>query len=63
MDNPFATVGYLGPETFCDREPETKKILGYICEDVNFFMSRILFSGRNSEFPDTIKCMWLVMMT
>ena len=30
MDNPFATVGYLGPETFCDREAETKKILSNI---------------------------------
>ncbi len=30
MNNPFATVGYLGPETFCDREPEIKKILANI---------------------------------
>lgn len=30
MDNPFATVGYLGPDTFCDRELETKKILANI---------------------------------
>ena len=30
MDNPFATVGYLGPDTFCDREAETKKILSNI---------------------------------
>lgn len=30
MNNPFATVGYLGPETFCDREQETKKIVANI---------------------------------
>ncbi len=26
MSNPFSTVGYLGPDTFCDRE--TKEIVG-----------------------------------
>jgi uncharacterized protein len=30
VKNPFATVGYLGPDTFCDRETETKKILSNI---------------------------------
>jgi uncharacterized protein len=30
MENPFATVGYLGPDTFCDREVETKKIVSNI---------------------------------
>jgi uncharacterized protein len=30
MQNPFNSVGYLGPDTFCDREAETKKILSNI---------------------------------
>jgi hypothetical protein len=30
MNNPFSTVGYLGPDYFCDRETETKRLLDNI---------------------------------
>ncbi len=29
-DNPFPTIQYLGPETFCDRENETKSVISNI---------------------------------
>ena len=28
--NPFPTAGYAGPETFCDRQEETKNLLDAI---------------------------------
>lgn len=34
-NNPFSVVGYLGPEYFCDREKETRKILSWIENDSN----------------------------
>ena len=34
-NNPFFTVGYCGPEYFCDRKRETKKLLSAIAEDSN----------------------------
>ncbi len=30
MNNPFATIGYLGPDYFCDREIEAKRLLDNI---------------------------------
>lgn len=34
-NNPFSVIGYLGPEYFCDREKETRKILSWIENDSN----------------------------
>ena len=34
-NNPFSIVGYQGPEYFCDREKETKKLLSWIESDSN----------------------------
>jgi len=28
--NPFALVGYLGPDYFCDREQETRKLVSWL---------------------------------
>lgn len=34
-NNPFVTVGYFGPEYFCDRKQETAKLLSSIRNDCN----------------------------
>lgn len=33
--NPFLTSGYAGPEYFCDRVQETKKLMGHLDNDCN----------------------------
>ena len=38
-NNPFITIGYQGPEYFCDRETETKKILDYLENGWNITLS------------------------
>ena len=34
-NNPFITIGYFGPEYFCDRKAETKKLLSALENDSN----------------------------
>ena len=35
MNNPFLTAGYAGPEYFCDRVDETRKLVNAIKNDRN----------------------------
>lgn len=35
ISNPFLTVGYAGPEYFCDRQKETEKLISNVENDLN----------------------------
>ena len=35
MINPFVTVGYAGPEYFCDRKQETRDIMDMLVNENN----------------------------
>jgi AAA+ ATPase superfamily predicted ATPase len=44
--NPFIISSYKSPEYFCDREQETKKVIGYITNGVNLVISSLRRMGK-----------------
>ena len=46
ISNPFVTGGYLGPEYFCDRTEETKRILNAISSRRNLTLISLRRMGK-----------------
>ena len=47
MDNPFLISGYAGPDTFCDRTEEVKKLRSNVLNDINTLLLAFRRMGKS----------------